>query len=456
VATPAVPFNDSHLVMGHNDIPVYPFKALEAKLKKQEMKKIPLLNIGQEEILDQNAFKIIAIKPYPAIPYIESKSLEEPAIASNSEFKKMLGEEVTQVLPPEKIDIPILEPAKKVTGEKIAKLVYELKPDVPYTALTVVKFTEEDLKLLRGLILFEKKDQCHIASGIFSDLTDAEKPEVNESARFHLGVCLHEMNLPTEALHYLLKTAHSKNSQIAQDSIKAMVEDVQLQNEMAVVESLLGADAKDFPKDSMPQINYLKGKYYLRKGQSNKALEAATLVPPKTPPFYKAQYVAALAEYEEGKVDASLSRQKDMAAELLKNGKDKTLLTLFEMNLGRVSFQKAKYKDALEAYQKVPKENSFWIQSLVEEGWVQLQSKDMAGAIGNMHSIQSPYFSGVYKPESYVLRSIGYLNICQYPDAFKSIAYLEHFYQPWLDRLTKYNSEHNSTQTYKTVFLPLF
>lgn len=455
VATPAIPFKDDNLVMGHNNVPVFRFKELQAKLKKQEVKKIPYLNLGQEEILDSNAFKIVSITPYPTVSSAAPRALEAPEVASSSEFKKMLGDDVVQVPPPEKIEIPILEAAKKVTGEKIAKLVYQLTPDLPYTALAVVAFNEEDLKLLRGLILFEKKDQCHIASGIFSDLTDAEKIDVNESARFHLGLCLHEMNLPTEALRHLTKEMKSKNPQFAHDAIKAAFEDVQLQNEAAVVEAVLGADPKDIPKETMPQVNYLKGKYFLRKNLPGKALEAALLVPPNTAPFYKSQYVAAIAEYELGRVDASLSRQKDMATELTKNGKDKTVLTLFEMNLGRESFQKAKYKDSLEAFQKVPKENALWIQSLVEEGWVQLQSKDMPGAIGNMHSIQSPYFSGVYKPESYVLRSIAYLNICQYPDAFKSIAYLEHFYKPWLEKLTAFNGTHTASQTYETVFKQL-
>ncbi len=455
VATQAIPFKDNNLIMGHNDVPVFQFKALQAKLKKQEVKRIPLLNLGQEEILDSNAFKMVSIVPYPEASSSAPKSLEEPEVASQSDFKKMLGDNINQAAPAEKIEIPILEAAKKVTGEKIAKLVYALKNDSAYTALPTMAFTEEDLKLLRGLILFEKKDQCHIASGIFSDLVNAEKPEVNESARFHLGVCLHEMNLPTEAMHYLTKTMHSKNSQVAHDSIKAATDDVQLQNEMLVAEALLTVDQNDSPKESLPQINYLKAKYFIRKNLPGKALEAALLVPKNTPQFYKAQYVAAVSEYELNRVDASLSRQKDMTMELSKNGKDNTVLALFEMNLGRESFQKAKYKDALEAFQKVPKENSLWIQSLIEEGWVQLQSKDMPGAIGNMHSIQSPYFSGVYKPESYVLRSIAYLSICQYADAFKSIAYLEHFYQPWLDRMNKFNSTHNATQTYATVFKQL-
>lgn len=455
VATPAIPFKDDNLIMGHNDVPVFRFKALEAKLQKQEVKRIPLLNLGQEEILDSNAFKIVSIMPYPEVSSNAPKSLDEPDVASKSEFKKMLGDDIVQAAPAEKIEIPILEAAKKVTGEKIAKLVYTLKNDESYTPLVTIAFTEEDLKLLRGLILFEKKDQCHIASGIFSDLVNAEKPDVNESARFHLGVCLKEMNLPTEALHYLTKEMRSKNSQIAHDSIKSATDDVQLQYEATVVEALLSADQNDYPKESLPQINYLKAKYFIRKNLPGKALEAALLVPEKTPQYYKAQYVAAVAEYELGRVDASLTRQKSVTTELSKNGKDNTVLALFEMNLGRESFQKAKYKDSLEAFQKVPKENSLWIQSLIEEGWVQLQSKDMPGAIGNMHSIQSPYFSGVYKPESYVLRSIAYLSICQYADAFKSIAYLEHFYQPWLDRINKYNSTHNSSQTYQTVFKQL-
>jgi hypothetical protein len=233
------------------------------------------------------------------------------------------------------------------------------------------------------------------------------------------------------------------------------VEDIQMQYEAEVVEALLGADEANIPKESVAQINYLKAKYFLRKNQPQKALNAAIEVPYNTPQYYKSQYVASVAEYELDKTDASLLRQKNNAIELTKNGKDKDVLALFEMNLGRASFEKAKYKDSMEAFQKVPKENSLWIQSLMEEAWVQLQSKDMAGAIGNMHSIQSPYFNGVYKPESYVLRSIAYLSICQYPDAFKSIMFLEHTYQPWLEQLKKYNETHDSAQAYDTVLKQL-
>jgi len=42
-----------------------------------------------------------------------------------------------------------------------------------------------------------------------------------------------------------------------------------------VVEALLSADQNDYPKESLPQINYLKSKYFLRKNLPGKALESA-------------------------------------------------------------------------------------------------------------------------------------------------------------------------------------
>ena len=79
-------------------------------------------------------------------------------------------------------------------------------------------------------------------------------------------------------------------------------------------------------------------------------------------------------------------------------------------------------------------------------------SGDFEGAIGNMYSIQSPYFAGAYKPESYVIRTIGYLNICQYADAYKTLSLLEHDYRPWLQQMETYTrSADKKGHYYQTV-----
>jgi hypothetical protein len=88
------------------------------------------------------------------------------------------------------------------------------------------------------------------------------------------------------------------------------------------------------------------------------------------------------------------------------------------------------------------------VQALIEQGWTQLSMGDYSGAIGNMYSLHSPYFTAVYKPESFVVRSIGYLNICQYGDAYKTLSYLEKDYRKWYTDAAKYRQAKKEAARY--------
>ena len=72
----------------------------------------------------------------------------------------------------------------------------------------------------------------------------------------------------------------------------------------------------------------------------------------------------------------------------------------------------------------------------------------MSPAIGNMHSIHAPYFDAVYKPESYAIRTIGYMNLCHYGDAYKGLVGLEKVYRAWLTKMEKYSKTNTTNSTY--------
>lgn len=78
------------------------------------------------------------------------------------------------------------------------------------------------------------------------------------------------------------------------------------------------------------------------------------------------------------------------------------------------------------------------MQGLIEQGWTQIMVGDYPGAIGNMYSLHSPYFKSVYMPESWAVRTIGYLNICQYGDAYNSLTKLERSYGKWHKQIDSY------------------
>ncbi|MEK7854537.1 MAG: hypothetical protein AAB288_00480, partial [Acidobacteriota bacterium] len=135
-----------------------------------------------------------------------------------------------------------------------------------------------------------------------------------------------------------------------------------------------------------------------------------------------------------------LKLQEELISDLRTDKEKAEFQALVALNVARMYFQEQKFKPAHEAFLKVYKDHPLWLQSLTEMGWSQLQSGDYEGAIGNMYSIQSPFFQAVYKPESYVIRTIGYLNLCQYGDAYKTLSILEHEYRPVLDKIEKFTS----------------
>ena len=69
-----------------------------------------------------------------------------------------------------------------------------------------------------------------------------------------------------------------------------------------------------------------------------------------------------------------------------------------------------------------------------------------------MYSLHSSYFKAAYKPESYVVRTIGYLNICQYGDARRSLEFLERSHRPWYNAISQFRKT-NRTKTghYQTL-----
>jgi hypothetical protein len=75
---------------------------------------------------------------------------------------------------------------------------------------------------------------------------------------------------------------------------------------------------------------------------------------------------------------------------------------------------------------------------MTEQAMSQLLYKDFEGAAGNMFSLHTDFFKKSYAPDSYVIRSVGYLNLCQYADAHKVVQDLVRKYKPILAGLDAY------------------
>jgi hypothetical protein len=169
------------------------------------------------------------------------------------------------------------------------------------------------------------------------------------------------------------------------------------------------------------------------------ALEWSKKVPESHPRYLQAKFVEALSEYQVGSKKRALELQEGLIKLPRAEESAREFQGLIALNLARMYFQEQKYKEAHQAFLTVNKDHPLWLQGLNEMGWAQLLSNDFEGAIGNMYSIHSPFFAAAYKPESYVIRTIGYLHLCQYGDAYRTLSVLEKEYRVMLTSVDTYN-----------------
>ena len=102
-------------------------------------------------------------------------------------------------------------------------------------------------------------------------------------------------------------------------------------------------------------------------------------------------------------------------------------------NLGPAGVPKldaSKLSAAVMYWNKIDETSEYWLDAQFEESWAYFMAGDAPRAMGNIHTIQSPYFmSGLY-PEADVLKAVVYYTNCDYREATTVASRVEITYTP--------------------------
>ncbi len=318
-----------------------------------------------------------------------------------------------------------------------------------------VPLSSEELKVLNGVLLMRQGDKCAVAVSLFYPLT---KNSFYESeGNYFLAMCSKQLGLMTDFYEKARRVIEAEDIYYSKKLFKVLGENVppELIDTLGKALFKISTNKKAFEEldpISKGNVYYILANFGAKTERFKTTLSFSQMVPEKHPKYLEAQFLHALAEYEVGDKNKAMAIQEKLIKELSLDKKNDEFQALVALNLARMQFQEKKFKEARENFLKVSKDHPLWVQSLTEMGWAQLQMSDFGGAIGNMYSVQSPFFNAVYKPESYVIRTIGYLNLCQYGDAYKTLSILEKQYRPFLDKMVAYQqgNGHAAYQTIKT------
>ena len=413
-------------------VPIYDFKQLP------KVKSVPMLNVGQEpEISHQNLelpnfnFHIEELK--------DSKRLDSPAPVSAKDMSAVpptIGK-----APPVKLtaaDKSLIE--GRVTHEKIERIDYKITESTPIDLKPFEQMSEDDVKMLVTKILFERGDRCPVVLGLADEMS--AKNQYRTEALFELGACAKELKLNQAAFDKLSEVIKKQDPEYGKRALATLAKDLPVMYEQPFYEMVKLLEGREqFFSDlkARDEIFYRTAKGAFRAGHYKAAEKWAMRVDPSSSFGPSAQYVVGISQFaNKEKPQARATMEK--LAQSLQGSSDTVLRGLVSVDLARMDFTGRKSDQALGLYMKIPKDHPLWVSALIEQGWTQLALDDFAGAIGNMYSLHSPYFKVLFQPQSFVVRTIGYLNICQYGDAYRTLTKLESDYRDWDSKLSGYMS----------------
>jgi tetratricopeptide (TPR) repeat protein len=108
---------------------------------------------------------------------------------------------------------------------------------------------------------------------------------------------------------------------------------------------------------------------------------------------------------------------------------------------------------AVNYWNKIDETSEYWLDAQFEESWAYFMAGDASRSMGNIHTIESPYFASGLYPEADVLKAVVYYTSCQYDGATSVADGVERTFTPIrkkLDNLfTSYPSDDAETRFFE-------
>jgi tetratricopeptide (TPR) repeat protein len=343
--------------------------------------------------------------------------------------------------------------AKDDKGKKSAKEVdLDAGNDSPVTA---GQMTEE---AAQGKRLFDA-ERWSEAALVLKRVVDGETgdDEGNKQiAQYHLAICLYRLQFYQASYGIFSAVADKPNHLKFNETLLWLSKlATQLPEPADIIERVGKYKTDQVARFNNPQqrdlywqLNYLLGRYKYRNRNYEEAVSLFEKVDRKSKYNVQAQFftgisyvqlrksvpavksfqkiVTAIDEGTEGVEDEA--RMRDLAYLSMARTYYSASVRLDDNNVPAIDANKL--SAAVKYWNRVDVASEYWLEALFEESWAYFMAGLYPQALGNIHTIESPYFPNSYFPEAAVLKAVISFTICQYEDATTVVARMKKRYEP--------------------------
>jgi tetratricopeptide (TPR) repeat protein len=218
----------------------------------------------------------------------------------------------------------------------------------------------------------------------------------------------------------------------------------------------VGRFDNDQQRDLYWQLNYMLGRYKYRNRQYEEAIRLFQKVDRKSEYYVKSQFFTGISYVQVRKsvpaVQAFQRIQKALDEGVEGVEDEDRLRDLASLSMARTYYSSSiktdaetnqptvdstKLSAAVKYWNQVDVASEYWLDALFEESWAYFMAGDYPHALGNIHTLQSPYFPNSFYPEASVLKAVIYFSNCNYEAATTVVAQFNKKYTPIKEQLEK-------------------
>lgn len=272
-------------------------------------------------------------------------------------------------------------------------------------------------------------------------------------AQFHLGIALYRLHFYEASFAIFAEIARDERHLRFNETLLWLAKlATQLPEPAEIVEHLgkYGADPLtrfDNPqhRGMYSQINYLLGRYKYRNRSYEEAIRLFAKVDKGSKHHAEAQLWTGNAFVQLRKTGPAVKAFErtvqaiDEGAQGEPGLRDQALLSLARVHYaaavqgaGRDARVTAPpmLRAAIAYWSRVEAGGDRWLDALSEQSWAHFTTGVYSRALGNIHTIQAPYFQGAFYPEADVLEALVSFTLCHYEEANTFAANMQRKYGP--------------------------
>lgn len=200
----------------------------------------------------------------------------------------------------------------------------------------------------------------------------------------------------------------------------------------------------DFYPDRVPdkfrnEMAFLLGKYFYNEAELEKALEYLKRVDPSSEQYAEAKYLEGICWVRQYEAKPAAESFKQVLGYIATQGNDDPKLRNIEeltlLGMARTFYSVGQYDKAVKYYDFIPQSSPFWLDALFEKSWSYFQTNGFNKSLGNLHTLNAPFFDDEYFPESLVLQAVVFFSNCRYDRVRLTVEEFELVYPPLRDQL---------------------